>query len=285
MLEHLGFTVISEHTHELEITEIGGGERRAVILHDMEIATTDGKGVSLEAESDRITEAILSIWHGRIDSDGFNRLVVGAGLAVREAMVLRAIARYLRQAGLQFPGDFISDALARYPAIASKLFELFRTRFDLSLDDDTRRAALSGLTREIEDALMHVPNQDDDRIFRRFENAITSMLRTSYFQTDEDGNPRPALAFKLDPQALDGLPEPRPYREIFVYGAEVEGVHLRFGPVARGGLRWSDRSQDYRTEVLGLVKAQQVKKAVIVPGRCQGWFSFPKRLPGWVANP
>jgi len=132
--------------------------------------------------------------------------------------------------------------------------------------------------KTIEAALSGVPNLDEDRTLRRYVNAIDATLRTNYFQKNTDGTPRDLLAFKFDPKHLDGLPDPRPFREIFVYGTEVEGVHLRFGKVARGGLRWSDRGQDYRTEVLGLVKAQQVKNAVIVPVGAKGGF-FPKNLP------
>jgi glutamate dehydrogenase len=277
LLENLGFRVISEQTHELAV---GGtaDARRAVILHDMEVARADGLDFSLEADAERLKDAFLGIWRDEIDNDRFNRLVVRAGLSAREAMVLRAIARYLRQAGMHYSQDYISDTLSRYPGIAVKLFELFRTRFELDLGKLSREEGLERIAVSIEEDLADVPSQDDDRILRRFVNAINSMLRTNYFQRDEDGNPRANLAFKFDPRELEGLPEPRPFREIFVYGAQVEGVHLRFGPVARGGLRWSDRAQDYRTEVLGLVKAQQVKNAVIVPVGAKGGF-YPKRLP------
>lgn len=277
LLENLGFRVISEQTHELAV---GGtaDSKRAVLLHDMEVARADGLDFSLESDSERLKDAFLAVWRDEIDNDGFNRLVVRAGLTAREAMVLRAIARYLRQAGMHYSQDYISDTLSRYPKISVKLFELFRTRFDLELGDLSREEGLERIIASIEEDLGEVPSQDDDRIIRRFVNAISSTLRTNYFQTDDNGHPRANLAFKLDPRALEGLPEPRPFREIFVYGAAVEGVHLRFGPVARGGLRWSDRAQDYRTEVLGLVKAQQVKNAVIVPVGAKGGF-YPKRLP------
>ena len=277
LLENLGFRVISEQTHELAVGDTAD-TKRAVLLHDMEIMRADGLHFSLHEDSERLKEAFLSVWRGEIDNDGFNRLVVRAGLSAREAMVLRAIARYLRQAGLHHSQDYISDTLSRYPEISVKLFDLFRTRFDPDLGDMSREEALERISASIEEDLAEVPSQDDDRIIRRFANAITSTLRTNYFQRDENGHPRPNLAFKLDPRALEALPEPRPFREIFVYGAAVEGVHLRFGPIARGGLRWSDRAQDYRTEVLGLVKAQQVKNAVIVPVGAKGGF-YPKRLP------
>jgi glutamate dehydrogenase len=225
-----------------------------------------------------LEEAFLSVWRGETDNDSYNRLVTNAGLSVREATVLRAYARYLRQAGIAYSQEYIALSLNRHSDIAAKLFELFRIRFDVALKEAKRTEQGASVIEAIETALAEVPSLDDDRILRRYVNAIESSLRTNYFQTGADGAPRPALAFKLDPKKLEGLPEPRPFREIFVYGSEVEGVHLRFGPVARGGLRWSDRAQDYRTEVLGLVKAQQVKNAVIVPVGAKGGF-YPKKLP------
>ncbi|PWW00573.1 glutamate dehydrogenase [Hoeflea marina] len=277
LLEHLGFSVISEQTHDLSY-EDADGTGRAIILHDMEIARADGRTVSLTGDAARLEEAFLSIWRGETDNDGFNQLVINAGLAVREALVLRVYARYLRQAGIAYSQEYMAKSLNSHPEISRRLYELFRDRFDPALDARTRKRRTAAGMEAIEVALSSVPSLDDDRIMRRFTNAICASLRTNYFQRGADGAPLPVLAIKLDSKALDGLPEPRPYREIFVYSAEVEGVHLRFGPVARGGLRWSDRAQDYRTEVLGLVKAQQVKNAVIVPVGAKGGF-YPKRLP------
>ena len=277
LLENLGFKVISEQTHEIFLDEQAGASS-AVVVHDMEIAHEDGRIIDLTSHGQRLEDAFLSVWRGDTDNDSYNRLVTNAGLAVREATVLRAYARYLRQAGIPYSQEYIARSLNRHSAISAKLFELFRTRFDIGIAHGKRDQLSAKLREDIEAALTEVPSLDDDRILRRYVNAIESSLRTNYFQTGPDGAPRPAMAFKLDPKALDGLPEPRPFREIFVYGAEVEGVHLRFGPIARGGLRWSDRAQDYRTEVLGLVKAQQVKNAVIVPVGAKGGF-YPKRLP------
>ena len=277
LLENLGFKVISEQTHEIFLDEKAGNSS-TVVLHDMEIAHEDRRGIDLETDGKRLEEAFLSVWRGDTDNDTYNRLVTNAGLSVREATVLRAYARYLRQAGIAYSQEYIARSLNHNSAIAAKLFELFRIRFDIGLSSTKRMETSASLIEEIEAALAEVPSLDDDRILRRYVNAIESSLRTNYFQTGADGSHRPAMAFKLDPKRLEGLPEPRPYREIFVYGSEVEGVHLRFGPVARGGLRWSDRAQDYRTEVLGLVKAQQVKNAVIVPVGAKGGF-YPKQLP------
>ncbi|WP_412050483.1 NAD-glutamate dehydrogenase [Hoeflea sp. Naph1] len=277
LLENLGFKVISEQTHDIFIDE-QAGSASTVVVHDMEIAHEDNRIIDLKADGDRLQQAFLSVWHGDTDNDSFNRLVTNAALTVREAMVLRAYARYLRQAGIPYSQEYVARCLNRHSAIASKLHELFHTRFEIGVNPEARKQQQAMLVEAIETALTEVPSLDDDRILRRYVNAIQASLRTNYFQTGPDGAHRPALAFKLDPKALEGLPEPRPFREIFVYGAEVEGVHLRFGPVARGGLRWSDRAQDYRTEVLGLVKAQQVKNAVIVPVGAKGGF-YPKRLP------
>ena len=277
VLENLGFRVISEQTHDLTVHETGQPPRQ-VVLHDMELVTRDGRPIELDKIGAGLEEAFLAAWNGVIEDGTFNRLILLAGLTAREVNVLRAYARYLRQTGITYSQDYISDTLNKYPGIAADLFRLFQARLDPDLADRTRDRKCKALLAAIEDALASVPSLDDDRILRRYVNAIQSTLRTNYFQHDADGNPPAVLAFKLDPYALDGLPEPRPYREIFVYGTEVEGVHLRFGPIARGGLRWSDRAQDYRTEVLGLVKAQQVKNAVIVPVGAKGGF-YPKKLP------
>lgn len=277
LLENLGFSVISEQTHDLAYEDLDGTSR-TIILHDMEIARADGRAVSMASDAPRLEEAFLSIWRGETDNDGYNQLVINAGLAVREALVLRVYARYLRQAGIPYSQEYMAKSLNSHPEISRRLYELFRDRFDPALDERARKRRSAACIEAIEVALSSVPSLDDDRIVRRFSNAIGASLRTNYYQRDADGAPLPVLAIKLDSKALDGLPEPRPYREIFVYSAEVEGVHLRFGPVARGGLRWSDRAQDYRTEVLGLVKAQQVKNAVIVPVGSKGGF-YPKRLP------
>ncbi len=277
LLEHLGFNVISERTFDIECEGVDGAEGR-VVLHVMELEPKTGEPVDLEKHGAALTEAFLDAFHGRIDNDTFNRLVLLAGLTARETMVLRALARYLRQAGIAYSQDYIAETLAKYPAIAAATFRLFHDRLDPKLSDKNRAKRAAEHLEEIETALSAVPSLDEDRILRRYVNLIQATLRTNYFQRRADGTPNPMLAFKLDPHLLDGLPEPRPFREIFVYGVEVEGVHLRFGKVARGGLRWSDRAQDYRTEVLGLVKAQQVKNSVIVPVGAKGGF-FPKQLP------
>ncbi|MCL6710357.1 NAD-glutamate dehydrogenase [Pseudomonas sp. R2.Fl] len=276
LLENLGFSVISERTFDIEVPRAGGTQ--LVVLHDMELQAQGGRVFDLAEDGPPTEEAFREAFTGIVDNDGFNRLVLSAGLTARQVTVLRAYAAYLRQCGIVYSQEYIADTLNKYPRIAADLFELFATIFDPKLADRPRKRKATDYREAIGTALATVPSLDEDRILRRFLNVIDATLRTNYFQIDAEGRSKPMLAFKFDPHRLDGLPEPRPFREMFVFGVEVEGVHLRFGKVARGGLRWSDRAQDYRTEVLGLVKAQQVKNAVIVPVGAKGGF-FPKHLP------
>ncbi len=265
LLENMGFRVVSERTFEI------AGEASPVFLHDMQIESADGKDFDLSDDGALFEAVFLSVWRGASDNDGYNALGRAARLDPRQIGVLRAYGRYLQQAGIPQSPEFVAGVLVRYPDIARLLWHLFALR--LNLDGGGNEGAET--QAKIAEALEAVPSLDDDTIIRRFLNLVMSTLRTNLFAP-----PRPgvSLAIKLDARAVTGLPEPRPWREIFVFGPEVEGVHLRFGPVARGGLRWSDRAQDYRTEVLGLVKAQQVKNAVIVPVGAKGGF-FPKLLP------
>jgi glutamate dehydrogenase len=271
VLENMGFRVISERTFE-----VGTDGAAKVFIHDMELESAFQKPIALGDGGKLFADVSLSVWHGIVDSDGYNALAQTAGLSAGEIAVLRAYGRYLQQAGIPQSQGFIAAALNRYPAIARALFTLFVTRFDPAAQADAEVTA-KHLKAKIRDALDEVPNIDDDTIIRRYVNLIESSLRTNHFAPGTYSGDI-LLAIKLDSRAVEGLPEPKPWREIFVYGADVEGVHLRFGAVARGGLRWSDRAQDYRTEVLGLVKAQQVKNAVIVPVGAKGGF-YPKRLP------
>ncbi|WP_306120317.1 MULTISPECIES: NAD-glutamate dehydrogenase [unclassified Roseitalea] len=280
VLENMGFRVISELTYRIGCDATGEDRPHCIWLHDMRIESADGTVLPRD-DGALFEDGFCETWAGRIDNDGYNGLMLAAGMDARKATVLRAYGRYLKQAGIAYSQHYMADTLRRHPDFTRQLFELFDTRFNplrhADPDEDTavtEKHILAG----IRDALADVPGIDDDTILRRFCNAITATLRTSYFNPGEDGGPRATLAFKLDPGRLDGLPAPRPFREIFVFGPQVEGVHLRFGPVARGGLRWSDRIEDYRTEVLGLVKAQQVKNAVIVPVGAKGGF-LPRRLP------
>ncbi|WP_337267777.1 NAD-glutamate dehydrogenase [Oryzifoliimicrobium ureilyticus] len=276
LLENLGFNVLSERTFDIEVVK--DDTQDLIVLHDMELEPRQGGDVDLSKFGTLLEEAFIAAFEGRIDNDGFNRLILSTGLSARKANVLRAYARYLRQAGITYSQDYIATTLDRYPGVTSAIFRLFEDTHNPALHDKARLKRLTDLQQAIEAGLAEVPSLDDDRILRRYRNIIEATLRTNYFQKTPDGAPKAMLAFKLDPHHVEGLPQPLPYREIFVYGVDVEGVHLRFGPVARGGLRWSDRAEDYRTEILGLVKAQQVKNAVIVPVGAKGGF-YPKNLP------
>ncbi|MGN6466149.1 MAG: NAD-glutamate dehydrogenase [Rhizobiaceae bacterium] len=273
ILENMGFRVISERT--FEIPTAGGSP---VFIHDMELESAHDVALDLADDGALFGEVFLSVWRGASDNDGYNALAHRAGFTSADIMILRAYGHYLQQAGIPQSQDYIAAVLARHPAIAGNLKALFDARLDPAhIDGAGENEDARSIEVEIETALDGVPNIDEDTIIRRFLNLVHNTLRTNHFAPVTDNAPR-SLALKLDSKALDGLPEPRPWREIFVFGAEVEGVHLRFGPVARGGLRWSDRAQDYRTEVLGLVKAQQVKNACIVPVGAKGGF-YPKQQP------
>ncbi|WP_378947089.1 NAD-glutamate dehydrogenase [Mesorhizobium sp. ANAO-SY3R2] len=276
LLENMGFRVISERTFEL-----GDKGQDQIFIHDMELENAYGQPVDLKDNGALFEQVFLSVWTGDADNDGYNALAQTAGLGSNEIVILRAYGRYLQQAGIPQSQDFIAAALNRYPDIARGLHELFLARLDPAQEKEGLVTA-KHLKAKIRDALEAVPNIDDDTIIRRYVNLIEASLRTNHFVAGKKEKGQ-SLAIKLDSRGIDGLPEPRPWREIFVYGSEVEGVHLRFGSVARGGLRWSDRAQDYRTEVLGLVKAQQVKNAVIVPVGAKGGF-FPKQLPVGVSR-
>jgi len=232
---------------------------------------------SVEAAPDNFHNAFAAAWRGDVEVDGFSALVLAAGLTWRQAVVLRSYAKYLRQIGSFYSQDYIQQAVGSQTEIARHLVELFETRFDPTFAGD-REVQQKELTADIERALDGVASLDQDRILRALLVLIRATCRTSFYQRGTGGRPKPYVALKFAPEAIDFLPRPRPKFEVFVYGPRVEGVHLRFGPVARGGLRWSDRLEDFRTEVLGLVKAQMVKNAVIVPVGAKGGFVV-KRPP------
>ena len=268
VLENMGLRVINERTYEIAPAGLP-----RIYLHDMTLERADGAALDLTPETDARLEALfLAIWRGGAENDGFNALGLAAGLDWRQISILRAIGRYLRQIRIPYSIDYVWAALRRYPRTAAALLALFETRFDPDRADDDRDLAEARLVTEIEAELDKVPSLDDDTILRRYLNLVRSIVRTNAYQHEASGVPRETLAFKIDSRAVTAMPEPKPFREIWVFGPRVEGVHLRFGKVARGGLRWSDRPQDFRTEVLGLVKAQQVKNAVIVPVGAKGGF-------------
>jgi glutamate dehydrogenase len=277
VLENLGFRAVDERSYQIKPNPAGG---EPVTMHDMLLETADGAPIDLTLHDKRLEGAFLAVFRGDADNDNFNRLVVSAGAEWRMVATLRAYAAYLRQLGAPFGPRYIADTLNRHAGVARDLLELFHVRFDPTrkLGLDARREAEGPIRERIEGALAAVPSLDEDRILRLYLNLVGATVRTSFFQRTADGRPGATIAFKLDSKAVDAAPQPRPYREIWVYSPRVEGVHLRFAPIARGGIRWSDRAQDFRTEVLGLVRAQLVKNAVIVPSGAKGGF-LPKQLP------
>lgn len=263
LFENMGVHVADERPYELR-----RHEGAPVWIYDFGLAYQNGGDLETDQVRERFHDAFTRAWKGEIENDGYNRLVLQAGLGAREVTVLRAIAKYLRQAGTTFSDHYVEHAVCAHPAIAHKLVELFRARFDPARTERETPESVD----EIESAIDAVESLDQDQILRSFLAVIEAMVRTNWFQTGTAGEPKTYLSFKLDPSKLPWLPLPRPQFEIFVYSPTVEGVHLRGGRVARGGLRWSDRREDFRTEVLGLMKAQMVKNAVIVPVGAKGGF-------------
>jgi glutamate dehydrogenase len=311
-LENLGLRVLTEHLYDIHVGD------SMLYIQDFEVQTAGSLAFSVEQVDQLFEDAFEQIWRGNAENDGFNRLVLGAKLSWRQIAMLRGYCKYLLQTGVAFSQSYMEDAFNRYPAIAGLLVELFLAKFDprresLSTDElkragdllrgemqvlipeplrqahpaliDGLAAALSKprdeqlavIEETIGTLLETVSSLDDDRILRSFVALIRGTLRTSFFQQWNDQY-RSYISFKFDSHRVPDLPKPVPYREIFVSAPRVEGIHLRFGAVARGGLRWSDRREDFRTEVLGLVKAQMVKNTVIVPVGSKGGF-FVKRPP------
>ncbi|MCJ2376617.1 NAD-glutamate dehydrogenase [Vibrio sp. ZSDZ34] len=271
MLENLGLRVIGESPYEI-IKSDGG----SYWILDFAMLHKSEKVVDLREARDRFQQAFASIWSGQLESDGFNRLVLGAGLTGREVSILRAYTKYMRQVGFPFSQHYIEETLSHFPEIAKDLVELFSQRLMPSL-----KGSKKGQERVIAKILKQldkVESLDDDRIIRRYVDMISATLRTNYYQKAKNGQHKPWLSLKLQPSLIPEIPAPVPAFEIFVYSPDIEGVHLRGGKVARGGLRWSDRQEDFRTEILGLVKAQQVKNTVIVPVGAKGGFVC-KRQP------
>ena len=270
-LENFGFRVLSELPTELTGESEGASWGT---IHDFTLGLPTGLAPEpILTRADVIEDAIACVLNAQAENDLFNRLVVGSALAAQEAGWLRALYRYLRQSNIAFTINTVVDALAGAPAVTHGLIELFRTRHDPRFKGD-RAAASAEALDQVRTGLADVTAINDDRLLRLYRETILAIVRTNAFAPAGEE----ALAFKFDSSLVPGLPKPVPWREIFVYSRRVEGIHLRAGPVARGGLRWSDRRDDFRTEVLGLMKAQKVKNAVIVPTGAKGGF-YPKQLP------
>jgi glutamate dehydrogenase len=273
MLENMGLRVIAERPYELEFA----GGRRGWI-QDLELVMHAVPAIAFDALDREIKSAFIAVWTGRMDNDSFNQLTLSAGIPWRMVTVLRAYCRYLLQTGLPFSQVYIAQVLENNAPISRLLADLFTARLDPQLNSAVRSRSLARLGRDILSALEEVTRSDEDRILRALWNALSATVRTNAFQPYASGQLKEYLSFKIESQQLRELPLPKPLFEIFVFSPRMEGVHLRMGHVARGGIRWSDRREDFRTEVLGLMKAQQVKNTVIVPVGAKGGFVV-RRLP------
>ncbi|MCB5182142.1 NAD-glutamate dehydrogenase [Streptomyces antimicrobicus] len=276
VLQRLGVEVTDERPYELRCAD-----RSHAWIYDfglrMPAPAAGGDSYLGDDARERFQEAFAAVWTGQAENDNFNTLVLRAGLTWRQAVVLRAYAKYLRQAGSTFSQDYMEDTLRNNVHTTRLLVSLFESRMSPS-HQAAGSELVDAMLEELDGALDQVASLDEDRILRSFLTLIKATLRTNFFQKGPDGEPHSYVSMKFDPQAIPDLPAPRPAFEIWVYSPRVEGVHLRFGKVARGGLRWSDRREDFRTEILGLVKAQMVKNTVIVPVGAKGGF-VAKNLP------
>jgi glutamate dehydrogenase len=276
VLENMGFRVVDERTHRIEPKDEGAHD---AWFHDMLLERRDGGMIDLDAGKARLEAAFLMVMRGQAENDGYNALTLAGNLAWRDVALIRTLSRFLRQVRVPYSQDYMWATLVRHATIAADIVELFHARFDPRPDAaHGRDGKQKVIAARIEEELQKVDSLDEDRILRHFVNAVQSAIRTNFFQTDKDGHLKALIAVKFESGKITDLPLPRPLYEIFVYSPRVEGVHMRFGKVARGGIRWSDRPQDFRTEILGLVKAQQVKNAVIVPVGAKGGF-VPKLMP------
>ena len=271
MLENFGLRVIDESPYRVKSSD---GEVNWIMEFSMLHSTSNR--MDLERAQALFQNAFAKVWSNELEDDAFNRLVLGAGLPGRNVTILRAYAKYMRQIGSSFSKDYIANTLAHYPDIAKILVSLFNQRYNPKVRRSKKRE--DTLLSEVKKHLDNVSNLDDDRIIRRYLDLILATTRTNFYQSDAQGNEKSYASFKMLPELIPDMPLPRPKFEIFVYSPRIEGVHLRGGKVARGGLRWSDRQEDFRTEILGLVKAQQVKNTVIVPVGAKGGFVC-KNLP------
>jgi glutamate dehydrogenase len=281
VLENMGFRVVDERTYHIAPKGDGAHD---TWFHDMLLERRDGRMIDLDAGKARLEAAFLMVMRGAAENDGYNALTLAGNLAWRDVALIRTLSRFLRQVRVPYSQDYMWATLTKHFAVAGNIVELFHARFDPRPEAAPGRdARQSEIAARIEVELQKVESLDEDRILRHFVNAVQSAIRTNFFQTDKAGHPKALIAVKFESGKITDLPLPRPLYEIFVYSPRVEGVHMRFGKVARGGIRWSDRPQDFRTEILGLVKAQQVKNAVIVPVGSKGGF-VPKLMPKGAAR-
>ncbi|MFF4191189.1 NAD-glutamate dehydrogenase [Nonomuraea sp. NPDC001831] len=269
LIQRLGVEVVDERPYEID--RDGDASTKNAWIYDFGLRYTPSDEVDRNDFKRLFQDGLSALWQGRVQADNFNALILRAGLTWEQVEILRVYAKYLRQAGSTFSQLYMERVLLGNVRLARLLVRLFEAKLDPRRGDDVRVDLVDALNEEILGALDEVASLDEDRILRAYLEMIQATLRTNYFQT-VDGQRKPYISLKVDPQAISVLPLPRPKYEIFVYSPRVEGVHLRFGKVARGGLRWSDRMEDFRTEILGLVKAQMVKNTVIVPTGSKGGF-------------
>jgi glutamate dehydrogenase len=264
ILENMGLKILGERPHEIKFKD-----DKTIWINDFNMTYAANKDVHIDDIKDSFEDAFKKIWFGEAENDGLNRLVLEANLTCKETAVLRAYTKYLRQTGFTFSQNYVEQALINNAEITKALVQLFILRFEPTYQE---RNDPKELLQFIEQHLDAVSSLDEDRILRKLLEVIMATIRTNYFQLARDNKEKSYISFKFDPSLITELPLPRPKFEIFVYSPSVEGIHLRAGKVARGGLRWSDRREDFRTEVLGLMKAQQVKNTVIVPEGAKGGF-------------
>ncbi len=276
ILENMGLKIIGESPYCVKLKD-----GSPIWINDFDMTYVSNKDINVVDIRDIFKAAFSHIWFGEVENDGFNRLVLTAHLTWQETRMLRAYTKYLRQTGFTFSEHYIETALINNADITRALTQLFLARFNPLYPAATRAADITTQLSFIERSLDNVVSLDEDRILRRLLECMLATTRTNYFQTQQNGEPKPYLSFKFDPQLISDLPLPRPKFEIFVYSRRMEGVHLRAGKVARGGLRWSDRREDFRTEVLGLMKAQSVKNTLIVPQGAKGGFVVKQAKPEW----
>ena len=274
IFESMGLFVESETQYQIKTKE----DEKILWVHDVYMRTQSGKALDFAKVENSFEESFGAVWGGLTENDGFNRLILKLGVSWRQASLMRALAKWRGQTGLDPSQAVQEQALSDYPQIAQLLINLFEVRFNPeNYSKKESEAKQKEINAQILEQLNQVPSLDADRVLRRICTLINNIVRTNYYQNGENGI-KPYMSFKITTSQINEVPNPKPFREIWVWSPLVEGAHLRFGPVARGGLRWSDRRDDFRTEVLGLVKAQQVKNAVIVPVGSKGAF-FPKQLP------
>jgi glutamate dehydrogenase len=272
VLEEMGCAVYTEHPYEAKLAS-----GQSFWLQDFHLRHESGTAIDVEAVSDRFEECFMAVLAGQAEADELNRLVVAAELHWRQVALIRTYTKHILQLGVPFSQSYMADVLVAHSDLTRAIVRQFELQFDPALSNARRKRETKEILRKVQLGLRKARNVDEDRILTAFAGGIKATLRSNYFQTI-DGQPKSYISIKLDPSRLPEIPLPKPKYEVFVYSPEVEGVHLRGGDIARGGLRWSDRREDFRTEVLGLMKAQVVKNTVIVPTGAKGGF-FPKRAP------